>query len=260
MKANFFKFISGIFPFFLFTCSTDTGSSRRPEQNSDSQAQEMINRALETTNVELLNNVKVSFEFRDQKVTYQNSEGNFEYTRVFPDTAGNEIIDTLTNNSFKRFKNGTQLQLTQEEKNNLSGGINSIIYFAFLPFRLQDPAVQSSYSGEVIIKKKKYHKVKVTFSKEGGGQDHDDTFYYYFDKDSYSLDYLAYQYHTDGGGVRFRTAYNPRSLQGILVQDYINYKGNPDSIDFDSIENYYNSGKLKELSKIELKNVSILDN
>lgn len=246
-----------ILSLFTFSCFSDHETQSKTS-NKDSKATQIIEKALKTTNVGVLNNSRINFEFRDQKISYKNKDGNYIYTRTFPDTSGHQIIDTLTNNDFRRYKNDAKLSLSPKEKDNLSGGINSIIYFAFLPYRLQDPAVNYQYSGEVTIKDKDYHKIKVAFSEEGGGEDHDDIFFYYFDVDNYALHYLAYQYHTDGGGIRFRSAYNQRTVRGVFVQDYINYKADPSSTDFESIEKYYNSGELQELSRIELRNIEVL--
>ena len=68
------------------------------------------------------------------------------------------------------------------------------------------------------------------------------------------MDYLAYSYEVDGGGVRFREAYNTRKIGGVLFQDYVNYKHlkNTDVSTFDIL---FEKGELKELSRIELENV-----
>ena len=47
---------------------------------------------------------------------------------------------------------------------------------------------------------------------------------YWFNKETFKPDYLAYDFHTDGGGVRFRKAYNERYVDGIRFVDYENYK------------------------------------
>ena len=62
------------------------------------------------------------------------------------------------------------------------------------------------------------------FTEEDGGKDFEDVFLYWFDEQTFSMDYLAYSYITDGGGVRFREAFNKSEIGGIVFQDYINYK------------------------------------
>ncbi|GAA5222397.1 hypothetical protein GCM10025777_30280 [Membranihabitans marinus] len=208
-------------------------------------------------NGSLLDRAHISFEFRGQQIQYHNDNGTFEYIRNFQDTSANLILDSLNNEGFSRYMNNEKLNLTSEEETSLAGGINSIIYFAFLPYALTDPAVNSSYIGEVNIKNKTYHKVQITFDQEGGGEDHDDVFLYFFDIEDYSLDYLAYSYHVHGGGIRFRAGYNERNANGLIYRDYINYKADPNTIDFDMIEEAYENGHLEELSKIEIENLTI---
>ena len=70
-------------------------------------------------------------------------------------------------------------------------------------------------------------------------------------------DYLAYLYYTDGGGLRFRKAYNPRKVNGILFQDYVNYKPREDSATISEIEALYKQNALEELSRIELTNITV---
>lgn len=256
------KYIVSLFllSLLLISISCQSGDSKQDTKTNLSQSEAIIDEAIEAMGGNQLNSAYIQFDFRGQKVSYQNHSGTFLYARTFQDTASNQIIDTLTNTEFIRYKNGQRLPLTEEEAAELSGGINSIIYFAFLPYRLLDPAVQSEYINQVNIKGKTYHKIQVTFTQEGGGQDYDDEFLYYFDTEDLSLDYLAYQYHVHGGGLRFRVGYNERVTQGLKFRDYLNLKGDIETMDFNKIETYYEEGLLKELSKIEIKNLVFLEN
>jgi len=97
----------------------------------------------------------------------------------------------------------------------------------------------------------------VTFDQEGGGVDHEDVYVYWVHKQDMTVDYLAYSYQVNGGGVRFRSAYNRRKIGGIIFQDYINYKHDKDT-PVSSLDALYETGKLTELSKIELKNIKTI--
>ena len=66
--------------------------------------------------------------------------------------------------------------------------------------------------------------LKVTFKEEGGGEDFQDEYRYWINQKNHEIDYLAYNYLTDGGGTRFRRAINKRKIVGIFFQDYVNYK------------------------------------
>ena len=223
----------------------------------ENKADSIVLNAINVIGGDMLDHAEVTFDFRNQSLSYYKNDGQFRYTRRFTDTSGHVIKDTLTNDDFMRYKDGQKLDLSQKKKESLQEGVNSIIYFAFLPYRLNDPAVIREYVGQVRIKGKPYEKIKVTFREEGGGTDHEDVYYYYFDPEDYSLEYLAYEFHVNDGGIRFRSAYNVRTIDGLTIRDYINYMVNPDSVEYAQIEEYYDDGKLKELSRIELQNVNV---
>lgn len=222
-------------------------------------AQEIVDNSIEATGVLKLKNGSASFNFRDKGYTYRMIEGAFEYSRLQKDTASNAIKDVLTNQGLQRFVNGEVVDLAQKKREAYAASINSVIYFAFLPLSLNDAAVIKEYVGKYSIKGTEYHKVKVTFKAEGGGEDFEDEFYYWFDTEDYSMDFLAYSYQEeDGQGIRFREAYNARTINGVLVQDYRNYKPSEESsFDLKSIDQAFEEEKLTLLSLIELQDVRI---
>jgi hypothetical protein len=97
----------------------------------------------------------------------------------------------------------------------------------------------------------------VTFRQESGGEDFEDVFVYWFATDDYSMDFLAYSYHTDGGGMRFRKAKNKRTVNGLVFQDYDNYKADPDTYNVEELDKAFENAKLELLSKIELENIEV---
>ena len=205
----------------------------------------------------ILEEAEVSFRFRVRDYVYKNDHGRFEYTRIYRDTAGTTTVDILTNDGIIRTIDGDTIELDSTWQSRYSNSVNSVIYFAFLPYRLNDQAVIKTYRGEVEIKGRMYHEVLVQFEEEGGGKDHDDNFLYWFDTETFSMDYFAYDYVTDGGGVRFREAYNKRTVDGLVIQDYVNYKPSADSIGLNGMRQAYIDKSLQELSRIELENVVV---
>jgi hypothetical protein len=133
--------------------------------------------------------------------------------------------------------------LSEKDMKSAKGAINSVVYFAMLPFKLNDKAVNKTYDV-----------IGVTFKKEGGGDDYDDVFHYWINTTTNKIDYLAYKYHVNGGGVRFRRAYNVRNIDGIIFQDYVNYKAKKDVVLRD-LPTLFEDGKLKELSKIKTEHI-----
>ena len=220
--------------------------------------QEIVAKAIEFSGTTKLKNAEASFTFRDHSYKYRRNKGRFEYTRIGNKIEGTEIRDVYTNEGLNRYVDDTMVTLNEKRKKAFTNSVNSVIYFAFLPLWLKDPAVILENKGKSKIKGKEYHKIRVTFQQEGGGDDFEDVFLYWFDVQDYSMDYLAYKYFTGKGGMRFREAYNQRTVNGVILQDYRNLQPKiKGSIDFEHIDKAFDEDKLEELSIIELKNVKI---
>jgi hypothetical protein len=218
----------------------------------------IVNKAVRVSGTEKLKNAEASFDFRDYHYTYKRNQGRFEYTRIGKKADGSEIQDIYTNKGLVRYVADTLVNLTEKRKKAYANSVNSVIYFAFLPLWLKDPAVILEDQGRSVIKGKEYYKIRVTFEQEGGGDDFEDVFLYWFDVKDYSMDYFAYKYFTGKGGMRFREAYNQRNVNGVVIQDYRNLQPKiKDGIDFDEIEKAFENDQLEELSLIQLKNVKI---
>lgn len=222
-------------------------------------AQEVVDNAIDASGTKQLSNASSMFSFRNVAYEYFTSNGRFSYSRTQKDSVGNEVKDVLTNSGLKRFINNSEVSVTEKKREAYAASVNSVIYFAFLPFSLNDAAVNKELTGTVKIADKDYYKVKVTFNADGGGEDFEDVFYYWFDTADYSMDYLAYSYNEDDGkGIRFRVAYNTRKISGVTIQDYKNLKPTiKDSVPLAEIDQAYEQGKLSELSLIELDDVVI---
>ncbi|MFQ5641441.1 MAG: DUF6503 family protein [bacterium] len=198
----------------------------------------------------------IEFDFRGRHFQVERSGGLFTYQRTFEDTAG-AISDVLNNQGFCRKINGEQARLSEREKTRFSSSVNSVVYFALLPYSLNDQAVQKRYLGTSAIKGEPYHKIEVSFQKEGGGKDYSDVFTYWFHQEKLTLDYLAYRFHRDGGGTRFREAFNQRRINGILFADYHNYKGaesDTSTVDYDQ---RFEAGQLAKVSEVILENIDV---
>ena len=218
-------------------------------------ADEIINACIQKHGGEHYENAHYSFDFRKHHYEFLYHGGRYIYQRHLDD---GKTKDILSNAGFKRLVDGKEVELTERKSRGYSNSVNSVHYFAFLPFFLNDKAVHKKLLGSSTIRGKEYYKVEVTFDQEGGGDDHDDVYIYWIGKEDFSMDYLAYSYHVNGGGVRFRAAYNPRTIGGIVFQDYINYKHDKET-PVATLDALYEKGELKELSKIELKNITRIE-
>ena len=232
---------------FVMACSSP---QKKEKAEPKSKVQEIVDEAIAFHGMEGLNNAEFSLTFRNIDYTYKNNNGMFEYTRTQTDSIGQTVFDVMNNDGLVRLTDGDTTEITEEKRAAYTRSVNSVIYFFRLPFGLNDDAVNKTYVGEREMKGKTYYEVKVTFAQEGGGEDFDDVFLYWFDKEDYSMDYLAYLYHTDEGGMRFREAINSRRVNGVMIQDYINLKPEDERMDIMNIAKLYNAGELQVLSEI----------
>jgi len=226
----------------------------KSEIKQESKGSHIISKAIEAHGGALYTHADYSFVFRKKEYHFKNNGNEFTYEMKQRAVAGKEIKDVIENGTFTRFVNEKPVTLSEKDRSKYSQALNSVIYFATLPHKLNDQAVHKSYKGTTTIKGLEYNVVEVFFDKEGGGVDHDDTYCYWVNTQSNTIDYLAYNYTVNGGGARFRSFYNRRNVAGIIFQDYINWGAHKDT-PLAELPALFEKGELKEYSKIVTKNV-----
>lgn len=221
------------------------------------EAEKIVDAAIEAHGGKTYEQVKIDFDFRNIHYTIFKSPSAYEYIREFTDSTGT-VRDVLNNSGFTRTVNGTKIDtLTEERIGAFSRSVNSVAYFAFLPYGLNDPAAVKTLVGETEIKGEKYNLIRVTFKQEGGGDHFEDEFLYWFGKEDHLMDYMAYLYFTDGGGVRLREVSGVQEVGGIRFQNYLNYKPADKDTPLDQMQELYESGSLEKLSEINLENIRV---
>lgn len=238
--------IKHVFLFFIISAAA-AGCNNDP-------AHQIVNNAIAAHGGSAYDELNLAFDFRDRHYTASRKDGQFTYTREFTDTTG-RIRDVLDNKGFTRFRNDKPVELSDEREGAFTRSVNSVIYFALLPYGLNDDPVNKVFVKETTIDGKPYDVIRVTFDAHEGG--HQDNYVYWFHRDQHTMDYFAYSYETDGGGIRFRKAVNPRKEGGILWQDYINYRPEDESVPIDSLEAMFVTGKLRKLSEIRMENIVV---
>lgn len=219
-------------------------------------AQEIVDKSIEATGGQLFENRTVSFDFRDRHYISEMKGKKKTLTRILKnDTI--HLRDVRTIDGLKRFVSDSLVTLSDSLANVYANSVNSVHYFSKLPYGLNDPAVKKEKIGEITIDQKPYYKVKVTFEQAGGGDDFDDTYIYWINKNTFIPDYLGYSFHVNGGGTRFRVAYNERIINGIRFVDYENLKPKNSNASIFDADSLYLNGGLELLSKIELKNIKV---
>lgn len=198
-----------------------------PAGRTSPSAGAIVDSAIAAHGSAVLDRAVVSFRFRGDRYRLRRDDGQFHYYRRYTDSLHRAVQEGLTNNGPYRVVEGDTLTLSEEDRTEIDTAVNSVAYFALLPYPLQDPSVQTSYDGRDTLSGTPYHRIRITFRKEDGGSDWQDVFLHWIRTDNYTLDYLAYAYglgpNDPDTGTRFRAAYNVRRSNGVRFADYRNY-------------------------------------
>lgn len=242
------RYLSILVLFSLISCKT-----------ADKQltAQQIIDKTILYSGTDKVANSEITFKFRDKKYTAIRKNGIFTLSRTFKNKVSDIEKDVVTNTEYKKFINGTAFFTTDSIVRINKNAVNSVHYFSVLPFGLNDKAVKKELLKSTTIKGKEYYKIEITFSENGGGEDFEDVFIYWVGKNDFLLDYLAYSYHTNGGGKRFRVLKEQCVKNGIRFVDYHNYKPKNKEITLLNIDKAFEEGELEKISEIVLENIEV---
>jgi hypothetical protein len=240
---------------FLMMILVVTVASCKPETKAFT-AQQIINKSMSSSGTDKVSVASIAFDFRKRNYTATRNNGKFSLVRI---TKNDSTVtkDVLSNSGFERYVNDEFVIVPDSMATRYSGSVNSVHYFSVLPFGLNDAAVKKKFLKETTIKGKLYYKIQVSFYEDGGGEDFDDVFIYWIGKKDYLLDYLAYSYRVNGGGMRFREATNERVVNGVRFVDYNNYKAKNASTKLENLDKAFENSKLNKLSEINLENVKV---
>ncbi len=238
------------------TLTIDTTQELHASTNNKATA--LIQKVINTHGGEAYKTLRVAFDFRDKQYRLIHQEGLFQYERIFKeDSTQRNIYDVLSNEGFTRKINGNVVVLDAEEQTAYQNSVNSVMYFTLLPYGLLAPSAQHQYLGTDTLKNTVYHQIKVTFKQKGGGEDYQDVYVYWFSAKDTTLDFFAYSYQVNGGGIRFREVSKRQKVGGVVFQDYYNYEV-PLGTPLPSIGKLWQQGELAKLSEIENKNIKLL--
>jgi len=226
---------------------------------SENDPQKIIDKAITAAGGDKYLHSTVEFDFRGRHYKAVREGGKFSYERIFKDAKDSTktVHDFVTNEGFVRKINDSIVQVADTMAVKYTSSTNSVIYFALLPYGLNDGSVKKKFLGETKLDNQSYYKIEVTFGQEGGGEDFEDTFNYWINKKDFTIGFLSYSFNEDGKiDARFRKAFNPRKVNGIQFYDYINYAAAGDT-KLEDLEFKYLKNELKELSKIENTGITV---
>ena len=231
------------------------GSCKHQQQKT---AQEIIDESIVFYGGDRWNELHLDFQFRKHQYSLYRTKKGTVYTRT---TLEEPILkDSLfSSGRFIRYQDGAIVSLSDSLQQVYSESVNSVLYFFQIPKVLNDKAVLKSRLADQEIEGKHYHSIKISFQKEGGGTDFEDEFRYWIDTETAAIDYLAYNYLTNGGGTRFRKVNKRIEKNGMRFQDYLNYKPLDKKTPLDSLPTLFELEQLIQLSIIENKTIRFRD-
>ena len=226
----------------------------------ETDPQYIIDRAIAAHGGPVVGQSTIEFDYRGSHYTVRRNQGVFSYERTFTDSTG-QVLQVLNNDEVFQEINGDRTELTEKKRYSIQETLNSVVYFGFTPYFLNDPAVLKKYLGTTLIEGTLYHEIEITFMQEGGGPDYEDRFIYWIHAEQFTVDYLAYDFHINDGGTRFRTAYNVRTIAGVRVADFHNYTADAlpqPGMPIETYEELAAKNEIRLLSDIVLENVTVL--
>lgn len=236
----------------VFSLLLSCKSSKKDQFN----VQQIIDASMIASGVYNVSNATICFEFREKAYKASRKSGVFQLERT-SFLAHDTIQDIVSNSGFKRLINNYPVEISDSLKTIYSNALNSVHYFAVLPFGLNDAAVQKKLLPNVLLNKKTYYKIEVRFNEQGGGSDFEDVFVYWIDAQTYLISYLAYSFHVNGGGLRFRSVKSSQIIKGIRFVDYDNYSPVNEEIALVDLDVAFEKNQLKKISEIILEKVRV---
>jgi hypothetical protein len=161
-----------------------------------------------------------------------------------------------TGEELARWEDGAPAAVEPGDAQGLRDWVMARVYFAFLPYRLNDPSVFKEDLGRETWDGRELHKVKVTFA-PGSSTDAEDEYLYWFDPESGRVEQFAYSFQGRPGGLRFRRAVNHRRVGGVLFSDQENLGVEGDKWRVDEITPSFVEGKMRTVSVVRFENVEV---
>ncbi len=153
-------------------------------------------------------------------------------------------------------RDGRPEPVTADKEQSFRDWAMARVYFCFLPFRLNDLSVMKQDLGPVDWDGRRLHKVKVTFQ-TGTSTDAGDQYMYWFDPETARLEYFAYSYDDNGGGLRFRRAVRHRRIGGLLFFDQENLGADGPGLSVDAIDAAYVRDSMRHVSTVRLEKIQV---
>jgi len=226
------------------SCSS-SGNLEGPARSGEA----LVQRVVVAHRATALRDASLQFFFRGVAYRMTRSGGEYRYER-WPGPRQHEV---LTNEGYQLLVDGEPAKLSKAMLAARARDLNSVVYFASLPYPLLDTAVHPRALGRDEVDGQSLDVLEVTFDEADGGEDHDDVFRYWLEPETGRMRYLAYSFARSGGGVRFRVATSTATAGEAILVNWTNYGVDDVDVPLDSLPDLWSQGRLPKLSTIELE-------
>ncbi len=183
-------------------------------------------------------------------------DGIYSYRVAGPISSGHREVAT-SNDAVAHWHDGVAQEVVPANEQKLRDWAMARIYFVYLPFRLDDPAVIHRDLGLESWEGRLLQRVKVTFLADSSTDDQDE-FIYWFDPATARLEQFAYSFEGEPGGIRFRRLFNYRRAGGLLFFDQLNLGLNGEGLSVDQITPAFVKENLREISTVTLEDIQVV--
>lgn len=231
-----------------------------PAQGATLQSRvDIVDRAIEHHGGEIYRHSETELDLCSKsgcfQVTARLDGDRWAYT-VSGKSGGSQLRVRSAHDALTIHRNGVEETVAADKEQRFRDWAMARVYFCFLPFRLNDPSVYKQDLGLVDWDGRRLHKVKVTFE-VGTSTDAGDRYMYWFDPETARLEYLAYSYDDNGGGIRFRRAIRHRRVGGLLFFDQENYGIDGPGLSVDAIDAAYVRDAMRHVSTVRLEDIQV---
>ena len=116
-------------------------------------AQEIVDKSISVSGGEQYRTNDVFYKFRDYQYVSEWKDRDRILKRIRL-TDSTKVVDVKGSRGFNRFVNDSMVPLKDSIANLYANSVNSVHYFAYLPYGLNDPAVNKELLGEVTLRGK----------------------------------------------------------------------------------------------------------
>lgn len=217
--------------------------------------QDILDRAIEVSGGEQFFHSTISFDASGMHYTMERDGhlSNFTAERQVDTTY---YKATYRNGYQQYFVNGVEQEESFSSRKFISSRIDGFLYLMSIPHVFDQTAVIVERMEDVLIRRKTYQVIHITFTKLPE-DDPGNEFYLYIDPETGFVEFSAEKFDLDGETNLLRKAFNPRTINGIRIVDYKMFTTSDTSMQLADYYKAYDIPNLTPLPDLTFTNVEV---